>query len=71
MNAKKCDRCGRLFEDNYNFDFSNLRNFVFYTIEKQAIPDIYSRKLDLCQKCEADLRNFMDIAKEEDEHDKR
>jgi ribosomal protein S27AE len=60
MDAKKCDRCGALFEC-VNHDFSDLRTFRYYKIQKEVIPDIYTRFLDLCPKCQEGLRKWVEF----------
>lgn len=53
--AKKCDRCGRLYEhiDGSKFDFNE--EFWRYNIVKDCHPYDNIEQLDLCLPCWRDL----------------
>lgn len=54
--AKKCDRCGKLYEENYNTDEPNMlilandsSNRLFYDYNS----------IDLCQECMKKITKFI------------
>ena len=53
-NAKKCDRCGKLYdtEEEIAIDYSDMR--FRYTILKDCHP-YPEMRLDLCKDCRLDL----------------
>ena len=59
MNAKKCDRCGALFEEKELFDFSDDR--MRYAIIKDCHPFPDQIKLDLCPSCQKGFFKWLTI----------
>lgn len=52
MNAKKCDRCGRYY-DNYRKQTYTLRKASEYLHGKDFTED--TDEVDLCEKCSIEL----------------
>ena len=64
--AKKCDRCGTLYEDHKQEYFITHLEYTgklppFHPYE--AIP-----RKDLCPKCYQELLEFLNVKKETDNH---
>lgn len=55
MNAKKCDRCGKFYDYAPN-KFAAIQRDTFCNIE-----------YDLCEECQNDLKQFMNVQEETDE----
>lgn len=64
MVAGKCDRCGKLYELYYLLEdlTGSLKNYRYYRIEKQTIPDNYSKYLDLCPDCQEALKKWVELS---------
>ena len=58
--AKKCDRCGRLYEHYPTSDKPGIRNGV-QLIRRSATNNqvSYDKEKDLCNYCMNDLQNFL------------
>ena len=59
MQARKCDRCGKLYEIYNGLEVvkgGDIYNTV--RLEKENIANIY-KKLDLCPECMEKLVNFI------------
>lgn len=62
MDAKKCDRCGELYEYQAGVDFmvnTLLETGSTLVITKEARIDAYSHKVDLCPSCMKSLIDWM------------
>ena len=58
-NARKCDRCGNLYEE-YNTDNDNKSFNAIMTINLDHKRQYYPRKaLDLCPECMTKLANWL------------
>lgn len=55
MNAKKCDRCGELYEKNE----LDIRNPFRYIIKKDCYPHPDEIEIDLCDKCREDFKKWI------------
>lgn len=55
MNAKKCDRCGQLYEENE----IDIRNPFRYKITKDCHPYPDEIEIDLCDKCREDFIRWL------------
>lgn len=55
MNAKKCDRCGKLYEENE----VDIRNPFRYKITKDCHPYPDEIDIDLCDKCKEDFIRWL------------
>ena len=49
MNAKKCDRCGALYENNLSWKYSVLKDCYPYS----------DQKIDLCNNCMYELEKWL------------
>ena len=55
--AKKCDRCGKLYSINL---FGNLdKEWNLYKILKECYPDSESHYIDLCDDCKKELYEWL------------
>lgn len=66
MDAKKCDRCGRFYEEygeykaKNNFEFEVKKTSMILTGTKTRAGDfIYKNKFDLCPICMDELDKFL------------
>lgn len=65
-NAKKCDRCGSLYDpEEIVIDYSDMR--LHYELSKDCYPypDV---NLDLCKNCRIDLYEWLVKGGKEDEN---
>lgn len=64
--AKKCDRCGTLYED-HKVEYLIIR--LEYTGIRTPFPrDQAIPRKDLCPKCYQELLEFLNVKKETDNH---
>ena len=59
-NAKKCDRCGKYYDENTRFKSNNCR----YAQRVSSVTEItvggyHYKNYDLCDDCIADFRAFI------------
>ena len=61
MQALKCDRCGKFYEKYAPMNCSgDIEKVLYYSIRRETIPDVYSRRLDLCEDCQRQLIIWID-----------
>lgn len=51
MLAKKCDRCGKLYDHYDTFDNSKINGVSMIFISKFGNRESTSKDIDLCQEC--------------------
>ena len=67
MQAKKCDRCGELYEFYEDAKFNN----IVLVIDRKFTTSIRVREYDLCRSCMSSLKDWLDMTGEkEGQHDK-
>ena len=67
--AKKCDRCGKLYEHYPKGKLTGDRNNAIRTLFKNEYGDfsIPDKTIDLCEKCMSEFNEFMTKGKSSDE----
>ena len=59
-NAKKCDRCGALYETpKTNFIEVKGRSFIMSEIKEDPNLNGYTNNIDLCQKCKESFVHWL------------
>lgn len=67
MLAKKCDRCGKLYEHYSDIDGYSKRNAVkLVYLQANGIERCCANTMDLCPECMEEFKNFMKIKIEGD-----
>ena len=51
MLAKKCDRCGKLYESYDMVDNSEMNGVYIVSKNKFGVRESISKDIDLCQEC--------------------
>jgi hypothetical protein len=55
--AKKCDRCGKLYDpEEIVFDYSDMRFRYYLSKDCHPYPEF---RLDLCKECRVDLYKWL------------
>ena len=67
--AKKCDRCGKLYEHYPKGELTGNRNNAIRRLYKNEYGGIsfQDNTIDLCEKCMSEFENFMMKGKFSDE----
>ena len=59
-NAKKCDRCGKYYDENAIFKSSNCFNCqCVSSVTEMTVGGYHYKNYDLCDDCIADFRAFI------------
>lgn len=66
MLAKKCDRCGKLYEHYGSYNMSNYNSIKLMYKGMAGNEHAISDAMDLCPKCMEEFKNFMKIKIEGD-----
>lgn len=61
-NAKKCDRCGKFYENhkrNFRINSTDFKNAIPAWVKLVDIKDSYITSFDLCEQCMKDLWHWL------------
>lgn len=59
-NAKKCDRCGKLYEESVSTIFGDFAKAATQgALEPPRLYDKYGIPIDLCHDCENSLKKWL------------
>lgn len=66
MLAKKCDRCGKLYEYYRNIDgYGKCNGVKLVYLQANGIERCCANAMDLCPECMEEFKNFMTPKMEE------
>lgn len=66
--AKKCDRCGKLYENYLIGNIPGNYNAIrLVRVDVSGVVDIEKKPMDLCQECMSSFDKFMTKGKSSDE----
>ena len=65
--ARKCDRCGKYYEENKKYRYNLVMGTVI-GLRFETLEGFNSSRIDLCDECLGKIKNFLgtDIFKERD-----
>lgn len=66
MLAKKCDRCGKLYEHYRDIDgYGKYNGVKLVSLQANGIEQTRASAMDLCPECMKEFENFMKAKMEE------